>query len=228
MRTTKGLKHVDVIYRRINDDFLDPQIFRKDSGLGVPGFVEAYRKGNVSLANSIGTGVADDKVIYHFVPKMIRYYLEQDPILPNVPTYLASVTRRSRLHARKHLQSSWSKRRTRAAVTACSSGRKRRKRSREEFRERIAQRSAQLHRATGRAPFARAVVLRDANAGPARRFAALHSVRRKSQDHSGRPHARRAAGRIARRQFFARRRQQGHLGLDDEDDGDLRVTRSMT
>ena len=85
MRTTKGLQPVDVIYRRINDDFLDPKVFRKDSGLGVPGLVDAYRKGNVSLANSIGTGIADDKVIYHFVPKMIRYYLDQDAILPNVP-----------------------------------------------------------------------------------------------------------------------------------------------
>ncbi|PYJ11748.1 MAG: hypothetical protein DMF06_01770 [Verrucomicrobia bacterium] len=91
MRTTKGLKPVDVIYRRINDDFLDPQVFRKDSGLGVPGLVEAYREGNVSLANSIGTGIADDKAVYHFVPEMIRYYLDQDPILPNVPTYLAAV-----------------------------------------------------------------------------------------------------------------------------------------
>ena len=91
MRTTKGLKPVDVIYRRINDDFLDPQVFRKDSGLGVPGLVEAYRDGNVSLANSIGTGIADDKAVYHFVPKMIRYYLSEDPILPNVPTYLAAI-----------------------------------------------------------------------------------------------------------------------------------------
>jgi uncharacterized circularly permuted ATP-grasp superfamily protein len=91
MRTTKGLAQVDVIYRRINDDFLDPQVFRKDSGLGVPGLVEAYRDGNVSLANSIGTGIADDKAVYHFVPKMIRYYLGEDALLPNVPTYLASV-----------------------------------------------------------------------------------------------------------------------------------------
>ena len=91
MRTTKGLKPVDVIYRRINDDFLDPRVFRKDSGLGVPGVVEAYRRENVSLANAIGTGVADDKVVYHFVPKIIRYYLGEDPLLPNVPTYLASV-----------------------------------------------------------------------------------------------------------------------------------------
>jgi uncharacterized circularly permuted ATP-grasp superfamily protein len=91
MRTTKGHKQVDVIYRRINDDFLDPQVFRKDSGLGVPGLVEAYRDGNVSLANSIGTGIADDKAVYHFVPKMIRYYLGEDALLPNVHTYLASV-----------------------------------------------------------------------------------------------------------------------------------------
>jgi uncharacterized circularly permuted ATP-grasp superfamily protein len=90
MKTTKGLEHVDVIYRRIDDDFLDPKVFRKDSQLGVPGIVDAYRKGNVSLANSIGTGVADDKVIYYFVPQMIKYYLGEDPILPNVPTYLAS------------------------------------------------------------------------------------------------------------------------------------------
>jgi uncharacterized circularly permuted ATP-grasp superfamily protein len=91
MRTIKGPKQVDVIYRRINDDFLDPQVFRKDSGLGVPGLVDAYRDGNVSLANSIGTGIADDKAVYHFVPTMIRYYLSEEALLPNVPTYLASV-----------------------------------------------------------------------------------------------------------------------------------------
>lgn len=90
MRTTKGSQQVDVIYRRINDDFLDPSVFRRESALGVFGLVDACRKGNVSLANSIGTGIADDKVIYHFVPKMIRYYLDQDAILPNVPTYLAA------------------------------------------------------------------------------------------------------------------------------------------
>jgi uncharacterized circularly permuted ATP-grasp superfamily protein len=89
MKTTRGLKRVDVIYRRIDDDFLDPQVFRKDSVLGVSGIVDAYRRGNVSLANTIGTGVADDKVTYYFVPKMIKYYLDQDPILPNVETYLS-------------------------------------------------------------------------------------------------------------------------------------------
>ncbi|HEY5079246.1 MAG TPA: circularly permuted type 2 ATP-grasp protein [Opitutaceae bacterium] len=90
MRTTSGLLPVDVIYRRIDDDFLDPAVFRSDSMLGVPGLVAAYRAGNVALANSIGTGVADDKVIYAYIPKVIKYYLDQDPILPNVATYLAS------------------------------------------------------------------------------------------------------------------------------------------
>jgi len=90
MRTTKGLQPVHVIYRRIDDDFLDPTVFRRDSMLGVPGIVHAYRSGNVSLANSIGTGIADDKVMYYFVPRMIKYYLDQEPIIPNVPTYLAS------------------------------------------------------------------------------------------------------------------------------------------
>jgi uncharacterized circularly permuted ATP-grasp superfamily protein len=93
MRTTRGLQRVDVVYRRIDDDFLDPQVFRPDSMLGVPGIVQAYRCGNVSLANSIGTGVVDDKVMYYFVPRMIRYYLDQEPILPNVETYLASEER---------------------------------------------------------------------------------------------------------------------------------------
>jgi len=91
MKTTKGLKQVDVIYRRIDDDFLDPTVFRKDSVLGVPGIVEAYRAGHVSLANGLGTGVADDKVTYYYVPAMIKFYLGEDPILPNVETFLSAV-----------------------------------------------------------------------------------------------------------------------------------------
>jgi len=88
MRTTRGLQKVDVIYRRIDDDFIDPLAFRPDSALGVPGLMEVYRAGRVALANAPGTGVADDKVVYAYVPKMIKYYLGEDPILPNVPTYL--------------------------------------------------------------------------------------------------------------------------------------------
>ena len=88
-RTTRGLERVDVIYRRIDDDFLDPLSFSQDSLLGAPGLLNAYRAGNVTLANAVGTGVADDKAIYPYVPKMIRYYLAEEPILDNVPTYLA-------------------------------------------------------------------------------------------------------------------------------------------
>lgn len=88
MRTTGGLRRVDVIYRRVDDDFLDPLAFRPDSALGVAGLLNAYRSGNVALANAIGTGVADDKALYAYVPAIIRYYLGEDPILPNVETYL--------------------------------------------------------------------------------------------------------------------------------------------
>lgn len=88
MRTTHGLVQVDVIYRRVDDDFLDPLFFNKDSMLGVPGLMNAYLRGNVALANGIGTGVADDKVTYAYVPEMIKYYLDQEPILSNVPTFL--------------------------------------------------------------------------------------------------------------------------------------------
>jgi uncharacterized circularly permuted ATP-grasp superfamily protein len=90
MRTTAGLRRVDVIYRRVDDDFLDPLCFRRDSTLGVPGLFNAYRAGNVTLANAIGTGVADDKAVYAYVPEIIRYYLKEDPILPNVQTFLMS------------------------------------------------------------------------------------------------------------------------------------------
>lgn len=88
MKTIDGLARVDVIYRRIDDLFLDPEVFRKDSVLGVPGLIRAWKKGKVALANAPGAGVADDKVVYAFVPDIIKYYLDQDPILPNVETFL--------------------------------------------------------------------------------------------------------------------------------------------
>jgi len=87
MKTTSGLKRVDVIYRRVDDEFLDPLVFRRNSLLGIPGLVSAYRKGNVAIVNAAGTGVADDKAVYAYVPDMIRYYLNEEARLPNVPTY---------------------------------------------------------------------------------------------------------------------------------------------
>ena len=88
MRTTAGLRRVDVIYRRVDDDFIDPLVFRPDSLLGVPGLIHAFKQGNVALVNAPGTGVADDKSVYAFVPDMIRYYLEEEPLLKNVKTWL--------------------------------------------------------------------------------------------------------------------------------------------
>lgn len=90
MRTTKGFERVDVIYRRLDDDFLDPECFRPDSMLGVPGLMEVYKRGNVALANAPGGGVADDKVVYAYVPRIVKYYLGEDIILPNVPTYICA------------------------------------------------------------------------------------------------------------------------------------------
>src|SRR5271168_606702 len=102
MRTTAGLRRVDVIYRRVDDDFIDPLCFRRDSTLGVPGLFNAYRAGNVMLANAIGTGIADDKAVYAYVPAIIRYYLGEDPILANVQTYLLS-DRSQRSYVLEHL-----------------------------------------------------------------------------------------------------------------------------
>jgi len=88
LRTIKGAIRVDVVYRRVDDDFLDPEVFRKDSMLGVKGIMRAYLKGNVTLVNAPGTGVSDDKAVCAFVPDMIRYYLQEEPIIKNVPTYI--------------------------------------------------------------------------------------------------------------------------------------------
>ena len=87
MRTTEGLKRVDVVYRRIDDDFLDPLVFRPDSALGVPGLMSAYQAGNVTLANAVGTGIADDKAVYSYMPAIIKFYLGEEPLLKNVPTW---------------------------------------------------------------------------------------------------------------------------------------------
>ena len=90
MRTTQGFKKVDVIYRRIDDDYLDPLTFKNDSLIGIPGIMDVYRSGNVSIANAPGTGIADDKVVYAYIPKIIKYYTGEEPILNNVPTYICS------------------------------------------------------------------------------------------------------------------------------------------
>jgi uncharacterized circularly permuted ATP-grasp superfamily protein len=104
MHTIHGWTRVDVIYRRIDDDFLDPESFRKDSSLGIPGLMRAWAKGNVALANAPGAGVADDKLVYTYVPDMIRYYLDEDPILPNVPSWRCAEPKQL-AHVLQHLDS---------------------------------------------------------------------------------------------------------------------------
>jgi uncharacterized circularly permuted ATP-grasp superfamily protein len=103
MKTIQGMARVDVIYRRIDDLFLDPEVFNPDSELGVPGLMRAWRKGNVALANAPGCGVADDKVVYSYVPEIIRYYLDADPLLPNVPTYRCN-DKKQREHVMANLE----------------------------------------------------------------------------------------------------------------------------
>lgn len=136
MRTTGGLEQVHVIYRRIDDDFLDPLVFRRDSVLGVPGLVAAYRRGHVALANSIGTGVADDKAVYALVPKIIKYYLDQDPILANVKTYLGH-NRKELSHIVANLESLVVKAVNESGGYGMLMGPSSTKKEREEFAERI-------------------------------------------------------------------------------------------
>ncbi len=180
MRTTSGFERVDVIYRRIDDDFLDPKCFRPDSMLGVPGLMDAYKAGNVALANAPGTGIADDKVVYAYVPEIINYYLGEEPILPNVPTYLCWRRKRLQLRARTISTSSSSKPPTNPAATACLSARTPPPTSASDFAKRIQRQPAQLHRPADARPLARARHRRGPLRGPPRRPAPLHPLRRRT------------------------------------------------
>ncbi len=211
MRTTKGLQPVHVIYRRIDDDFLDPTVFRRDSMLGVPGLIHAYRSGNVSLANSIGTGIADDKVMYYFVPRMIKYYLDQDPILPNVPTYLANEEEDLK-YILENLDKLVVKAANESGGYGMLMGPQASAEEIEEFRRRIERRSAQLHRAADDFALAPSHARGRTFRRPAHRPAALHPLRRKNFHRARRPHARGAAQRFAGREFLARRREQRYVG----------------
>ena len=152
MRTTDGLERVHAVYRRIDDDFVDPLEFRVDSMLGVPGLVRAYRAGTVAVANAFGTGVADDKAIYHYVPEMIRFYLNEEPILANVQTYLLVRPRAARARARRASTSWWSSPPASRAARASSSARRRRADELAGLADVIARPSRALDRPGGREP----------------------------------------------------------------------------
>ena len=213
MRTTEGLKRVDVIYRRLDDDFLDPLTFRPDSALGVPGLMSAYAAGNITLANAVGTGIADDKAIYSYMPEIVKFYLSEEPILKNVQTwrcrepkdlaYVLDNLERTRREGSSRL------RRLRHADRA----------GRDQGDDRGVSRQAEaragrLHRPAD----ARAIDLPDLHrvrpcAAP-RRFAPVRADGKPAHDHrAGRADAGGAEGRLAGRQFEPGRRHQGHLDI---------------
>ena len=212
MRTTAGLQRVHTIYRRLDDDFIDPLEFRADSALGVPGLVRAYREGTVAIANAIGTGVADDKAIYHYVPEMIRFYLERGAD----PRQRAHLSAQRREDAQAGAGAAGAAGRQAdlgvRAARACSSARTHRRPARaSEAADRadperfIAQEL--VHLSTVPTETRR----RDARAA-SRRSPAIRGVRRGDPDRSRRPHARRAPARVDDRQLVRRRRLEGHVG----------------
>ena len=212
MRTTEGLKRVDVIYRRIDDDFLDPLVFRPDSALGVPGLMSAYQAGNVTLANAVGTGIADDKAVYSYMPEIVKFYLGEEPLLKNVPTWRCRESRASRLRARPHRgaggQGGPRLRRLRHADRA--EGRQ----GDDRGVPRQAQiRSEELHRAADAGALDLPDLRRGRHCAAPCRSAALRAVRPRPHPHRARrAHARRAEEGLARGQFEPGRRHQGHLG----------------
>ena len=211
MKTTTGLERVDVIYRRIDDDFLDPEVFRPESLLGVPGLMRAYRAGNLSLANAVGTGVADDKAVYAYMPRIIRYYLDEDPIIANVETHICREPGGLQ-YTLDHLAELVIKpvgelggygitvgpRATKAELAAC---RRRLLAQPENF---ISQ------------PMIGLSVSPDPGQGrhraAPRRPAAVRDHRGRHLGAAGRPHPGRAAQELADRQLLPRRRLEGYLG----------------
>ena len=213
MRTTTGLRRVDVIYRRVDDDFIDPLAFRSDSVLGVSGLFNAYRAGNVTLANAFGTGVADDKALYAYVPKIIKYYLDEDPVLNNVETYLLNDPVQ-RDHVLQNLD--------KLVVKAVGESGGVRHADRAPQHQRAApglsrthhRRSAKLHCAAHHHFLPCTLFYRRHLAAPPCGLASLRAVRGQGDHRSRRPYPRGPAPRFAGGEFVAGRRQQGYLGVE--------------
>ena len=203
MRTTTGLRRVDVIYRRVDDDFIDPLAFRSDSVLGVSGLFNAYRAGNVTLANAFGTGVADDKALYAYVPKIIKYYLDEDPVLNNVETYLLNDPVQ-RDHVLQNLDKLVVKAVGESGGYGMLIGPHSTSAQRQEFRGTHRRRSPKLHCAAYHHFFAGALFYRRHIAAPPRGPSSVRAVRRQGDHRSRRPHPRRPAPRIAGGEFVAR------------------------
>ena len=212
MRTTFGLQRVDVIYRRIDDDYLDPLVFESGSALGAVGLFNAYRAGNIAFANALGTGVADDKAIYAYVPKIIRYYLDQDPILENVETLLMSDPAQ-RDHVCQRMDEYVVKAVGESGGYGMLIGPHSTEQERSEFREKINARAAKLYRATDNQSFDRAVFCGRNHRAPSRRSPTLCAVRRKNYHCSRWPNASGAAKGLTGGQFVSRRGIERHVGL---------------
>ena len=215
MRTTAGLKRVDVIYRRVDDDFIDPLAFRGDSILGVAGLFNAYRAGNVTLANAFGTGLADDKALYAYVPAIIRYYLKEDPILPNVETFLMTDPTQ-RQHAFANMENLVIKAVGESGGYGMLIGPHSTKEQQAEFRDRI-EANPRNYIAQPTLNFSRSPCLMGDVVTPVSNLgtwicAPTFCTAIRSQL-SGRSDACGAAQRFAGREFIARRRQQRYLGV---------------
>ena len=211
MLTTQGPQRVDVIYRRVNDEFIDPKVFHPDSVLGVPGIMDVYKAGRVALANAPGAGVADNKVIYAFVPDMIRYYLQQDPILPNVETFLCA-----REDHRRYVLDNLDKLVVKPADEAGGKGILVGPHATEHAAESDGRadrpQPPRLHRAADALALPRPHRHRRQARGPTRRPAPLHPLRRRYLRPPRRPDPRRPPQGLARGQLLTGRRHQRHLG----------------
>ena len=221
MRTTEGLKRVDVIYRRIDDDFLDPLVFRPDSALGVPGLMTAYQAGNVTLANAVGTGIADDKAVYSYMPEILKFYLGEEPLLKNVPTWRCRESEHL-AYVLDHIEELVVKEVHGSGGYGMLIGPKADKARLAAFRAKLKSDPEEFHRAADARAFDLPDLRRGGHRAAPRRPAAVRARRAQSDPHrAGRPHPRRAQKGFARGQFKPRRRHQGHLGV-----GSVRGVRS--
>ena len=211
MRTTRGLQTVDVLYRRIDDAFLDPETFRKDSLLGVPGIMDVYRAGRVALANAPGAGIADNKVIYHYVPEMIDYYLNEKPILDNVETWLCAEADQ-RKYVLEHLAELVVKPAHEAGGKGIVVGPHASKAELDKCAADIAADPDNYIAQPTLEPLPGPHAHRRRHRRPPRRPAALRALRQgRALRAARRAHAGRAQEGLARRQFVAGRRHQGHV-----------------
>ena len=211
MRTTQGAKQIDVLYRRIDDNFLDPEVFNPDSVLGVAGLMRAYHAGNVTLANAVGTGVADDKAIYTYMPEIVDFYLGEKAILKNVPTWRCREPEALR-HVLANLGDLVVKEVNGSGGYGMLVGPRATKAQIETFAVKLAKDPGQFHRAADARALDDSDLLRYRHRAAPCRSAALRSDGHERRSRrAGRPDARRADRELARRQFQPGRRHQGHL-----------------